>query len=75
MEQVPIDKSSANTSELYDLFSIRRSDVDYQDPPFELSEDYLNDQMSDLQPLTNDNTVDEYFDENGLWNPFRFGDI
>ena len=75
MEQVPIDGNSANTSELYDLMSIRRSDINYHDPPFELSEDYLNDQMSDLQPLTNDHTVDEYFDENGLWNPLRFGDM
>ena len=74
MEQVSNDRSSAKTSELYDLMSIRQSDVNYQDPPFELSEDYLNDQMSDIHPLTNDHTVDEYFDENGLWNPQRFGD-
>ena len=32
-------------------------------------------ELSDLQPLTNDQTFDEYLDENGLWNPFRFGDV
>ena len=70
-----MDVNTANTSEIYDLLSIRGSDIDCQDPPFELQDDNLVEEMSDLQPLTNDQTFDEYLDENGLWNPFRFGDM
>ena len=75
MEQASVDMNSANSSEVYDLLSIKRSDIDYQDQPFELQDDNLVEAMSDLQPVTNDQTFDEYLDENGLWNPFRFGDV
>ena len=53
MEQDSQDRHSHTTDDLYDLFSIRRSEAIYQPQPFDHVSEVDFDKISDAPPLTN----------------------
>ena len=52
IDQDSLDRHSHTTDDLYDLFSIRRSEAVYQPQPFDQVSDVDFDQISDAPPLT-----------------------